>query len=213
LSSWRREAPEGFEFTVKAWMLITHGYNARLWRRLRREVKGDPGNYGGFKPTREVMEAWEETLRAARSLDASIIVFQTPGSFKPEKENMRNLEAFMESIDAKGYTLAWEPRGEWWDKPGLLRELAEKLDIAIVGDPLMGKAPICNRGLCYYRLHGIGGRETNYKYKYTDEDLSRLYREISKLGSQENYILFNNIHAFDDALRFKNLVESQKSIH
>jgi uncharacterized protein YecE (DUF72 family) len=55
LSEWRSEAPEEFEFTVKAWMLITHEYNARLWKRVRRELKGRAENYGAFKPTREVM--------------------------------------------------------------------------------------------------------------------------------------------------------------
>lgn len=205
LEGWRREAPESFEFTVKAWMLITHEYNARLWRRVKRELKGDPSNYGGFKPTREVMEAWEETLEAARALDAKVIVFQTPRSFQPTTPNIRNLKNFITSVYEKDIVLAWEPRGAWWDHGELLAQLSQDLELLIVGDPLTGKNPYCSKSRCYYRLHGIGRGETNYSYKYTDNDLARLYERLEEYSSYVNYVLFNNIHSFDDALRFKTL--------
>lgn len=39
LERWRAEAPAGFEFTVKAWQLITHQSSSPTYRRLKRKRK------------------------------------------------------------------------------------------------------------------------------------------------------------------------------
>jgi hypothetical protein len=55
---WREEAPEGFEFTAKAWQLITHEPTSPAYRRLKKSISEDNrNNYGSFKPTDEVFEA------------------------------------------------------------------------------------------------------------------------------------------------------------
>ena len=47
---WRALAPDGFEFTVKAWQLVTHEAGSPTYRRLRRalsdEERGDRGPDG-----------------------------------------------------------------------------------------------------------------------------------------------------------------------
>ena len=47
------------------------------WRILLREEKG----YGYFKPSDEVMEAWQRTKEIAQTVRARIILFQCPASF------------------------------------------------------------------------------------------------------------------------------------
>ena len=205
LRSWRREAPSGFVFTVKAWMLVTHEYNKRLWSRLRREVPGSPENYGLLRLNREVLWAWEVTLEAARALEARVVLLQTPPSFGPTEENVARVKRFLKEVDWGGFALAWEPRGDWWLKPGLLSEIAESTGVIIAGDVLRGRRPPASQRVLYARLHGLGGREVNYRYKYTDEDLERLAAEVKSLGKEENYVLFNNVYAFDDAVRFKRM--------
>ncbi|MEB3780620.1 MAG: DUF72 domain-containing protein, partial [Desulfurococcales archaeon] len=58
--------------------------------------------------------------------------------------------------------------------------------------------------IVYIRLHGMGG-EVNYKYKYTDEDLRLLTAKMEEYD-RRTYIMFNNIHAYEDAVRLKRLL-------
>lgn len=204
-AKYRREAPENFEFTVKAWMLITHTYNPRLWRRLKEDVPGDRARYGGFQDTREVWWAWEQTREAAKAVGARIIVFQTPASFRYSQENLERARSFFSRVKDE-FVVAWEPRGDWWTL-GLesLAALAGE-GIVIVGDYLRGRLPPRPVEPAYTRLHGLGGGEVNYRYKYTDSDLERLREIIENIESEAVYVLFNNVYSFDDAVRFKKLL-------
>ncbi|RME66125.1 MAG: DUF72 domain-containing protein, partial [Nitrospirae bacterium] len=91
LKKWRDEAPEGFEFTLKAWQIITHPFTSPTYRRTK-SIYGNTDNYGFFRDTQEVYQAWERTRLVAEVLKAEIILFQTPSSFKPTDENIKNME-------------------------------------------------------------------------------------------------------------------------
>jgi len=204
LARWRREAPSGFIFTVKAWMLITHGYNSRLWRRLRRELPYEPESFKPFDLSRPVLWALEVTLEAARALDARILVFQTPASFRASRENVERLIRFYRETGLNDWEVYWEPRGDWWDEGRSLLEEAFREGIRVAGDVLRGRRPPEGQGTLYTRLHGLGGRgETNYRYKYTDDDLERLLGIASSWRGA--YIMFNNVYAFDDAVRLRSM--------
>ncbi len=210
LARLRAEAPEGFHYTMKAWMLVTHEYNPRLWRRLKTQPPGDKANYGGFKPTREVMWAWDMTLQAARALQAEVIVLQSPASFKPTDRNLENLLGFLERAPRDGFKLAWEPRGEWWSERSLLERVAAEGRVAIVGDPLKDREPVAYSSVVYVRLHGMGG-EVNYRYRYRDEELRALASWIRGLpGDHIAYIMFNNVYSFSDAVRLKRLLQDTR---
>jgi len=56
---WREEAPPNFEFTMKAWQLITHNPSSPTYRRLRMDLsERNRKYYGFFKRTEEVDAAW-----------------------------------------------------------------------------------------------------------------------------------------------------------
>jgi len=205
------EKPEDFEFTVKAWMLVTHKYNKKLWRRLKAPVPGDPEKYGFFQETEEVEWAWKETLRAAEKVGARIVVLQTPASFGPTEENRERLEGFLRRHREDVEVLAWEPRGEWWERREILAEISDKYDLVIAGDFLRGRTPPSCRRIAYARLHGLGGKEVNYKYKYTPDDLERLAEIVRELCSPTVYVLFNNVYSYTDAVEFKKLLASQQA--
>ncbi len=207
---YREEAPEDFRFTVKAWMLVTHGYNKRLWRRLKSPPPGDPSAYKSFADTREVWEAWKTTLDAADALRADAIVLQTPASFTPSRENVERLENFFSKAERRGFTIVWEPRGEWWkpENRGLLDRISRDYDISIAGDFLRGRLPTEHSMVAYARLHGLGGGEVNYKYRYTDDDLERLKSIVLGLRQRQIYVMFNNVYSYTDAVRFKRLLEA-----
>lgn len=66
--------------------------------------------------------------------------------------------------------------------------------------------------LAYFRLHGLGEKEVNYSYKYSDEDLLRLFDVVSALmqsAVERAYVMFNNIAMFNDAIRFRDLTSAE----
>jgi len=82
---WRGTAPRDFEFTMKAWQLITHEPSSPTYRRLKGKIEPMKSDrYGRFRATPEVMDAWRCTAMFARTLGVSIVVFQCPASFRPQ---------------------------------------------------------------------------------------------------------------------------------
>jgi uncharacterized protein YecE (DUF72 family) len=205
-SKWRSEAPQSFIFTVKAWMLVSHE-PGRLWSRLKGPVPGDRSGYGGLRLTKENLWAWEETLKAVEILGAPIIVVQTPPSFGYSEANLDTVIKFFASIERRGRLIVWEPRGSWWDNARALEFVAREAGVLVGGDLLRGRLPPEGQDVVYARLHGLGGDEVNYGYKYTDEDLRRLVDVLESLKPREAYILFNNVYSYDDALRFKAMIK------
>lgn len=199
---WRREAPRDFEFTLKAWQLITHEPKSPTYRRLSRPIpKSERNKYGSFKPTREVFVAWQTTSSFAEALGAKIIVFQCAASFTPTAENKRNMRRFFDAIDRRDFLLVWEPRGKW--RAAEVRELCRELSLIHCVDPFK-ESPVWGE-MRYFRLHG----RTGYRYKYTDDDLQQLTAKVQ--GESLCYVMFNNVPMFDDALRFEQFVRQQFS--
>jgi uncharacterized protein YecE (DUF72 family) len=102
--------------------------------------------------------------------------------------------------------LGWEPRGEWNQRPGEVRAICRELSLIHVVDPFR-RSPYLESDLVYFRLHGIGGAETNYGYTYTDEDLRMLLEIVrERKGAGRVYVMFNNISMARDAQRFLKLM-------
>jgi uncharacterized protein YecE (DUF72 family) len=197
VKKWREEAPKDFEFTLKAFQVITHDSKSPTYKRLKRKF-GNPKNYGFFKNTKEVFEAWEMTREVAKALDSRIIVFQCSASFKPEKENIENFRNFFKKIKEKNLIFIWEPRGNWPEE--IIKKLCKELNLVHCVDPFKQK-PLFGK-INYFRLHGKPGY--NLRYKYTSEDLKELLKFCDK---KENYVLFNNLNMFEDAQKFQRLCQ------
>ena len=199
---WRKASPPNFEFTIKAWQLITHEPSSPTYRRLSMEIAVTAkSNYGFFKPTAEVWQAWEATRQFARELGAKIILFQCPASFKPSEENISNLRSFFSSIPHEDFVFVWEPRGHW--QPEEIAVLCQELDLIHGVDPFQAEPVFGN--ICYFRLHGKGG----YRYHYTEQDLEILY-EKCRHNEKLTYVLFNNVSMLSDAQRFLNLLQRRR---
>lgn len=197
---WREQTPPGFEFTLKAWQLITHEAKSPTYKRLKKKLTEEElADAGYFKPTPIVKEAWEITLASARALSAKTVLLQCPASFKPTGENVENFRRFCSDIDRGGLNLAWEPRGKWPDE--LVRELCRELDLWHAVDPFE-KASV-TRGRCYFRLHGRGG----WRYKYDEAELEELASMLPRDAT--SYVFFNNREMLDDAMRFERIVDEQ----
>ena len=182
---WRKEAPENFEFTVKAPQTITHEMKSPTYRRY----KGPPGDFGRFKVNEDTMASWEHFVKIAKILNSKVIIFQSPPSFSERDENVKNLIDFFSSIE-RDFIYGWEPRGRWREET--IRKICAELNIIHVVDPF--KSRKLHGSFSYYRLHGI----TGYNYRFTDGDLLKL-RSVVKKG---DYVMFNNTNMWEDAQRF-----------
>ena len=112
LEKWRAAMPTDFEFTLKAWQLITHESSSPTYKRLKRKLsEKELEESGFFKPTDIVKEALEMTLACAKALKARTILFQCPAKFTPLPENIANMMQSFHGIRRGNLHFAWEPRG------------------------------------------------------------------------------------------------------
>jgi uncharacterized protein YecE (DUF72 family) len=182
VKGWREKAPQNFEFTVKAHQDISHKAKMRV--------------------DENSLKAFETMKQICKTLKASILLIQTPGSFRPDKLN--EAEKFFKAVDREDLTLAWETRGPEWEKNEVYEKLSQvlkSLDVVHVTDPFRA-LPAYTSQTVYFRLHGVG--KELYYYQYTDEELQRL-GEIAKTFEADGktvYVFFNNLSMFEDGLRF-----------
>jgi uncharacterized protein YecE (DUF72 family) len=198
LRRWREEAPAGFEFTLKAWQLVTHLSSSPTYRRLKRTLTEEEKEGAGFfRPTEVVKGAWELTRECAEALGARSLLFQCPASFKPVRENVENMRRFFGGAERAGLVFCWEPRGGWPRE--LVSELCEELALWHAVDPFSERT--LTPGRCYFRLHGRKG----WRYKYEDGELEELRSMLPRDAT--SYVFFNNVHMREDARRFREIVE------
>ena len=196
LERWRTAAPAAFEFTLKAWQLITHEARSPTYKRLRRKLtESERADAGFFKPTALVKEAWEVTRACARALKAKHVLFQCPASFTPTREHLANLETFFSTVERDGLGFCWEPRGAWDQK--LVRALCQQFDLWHVVDPFV--TPTVTPANCYFRLHGRKG----WRYTYESAELADLLELMP--AQKPSYVFFNNVQMIEDALKFQTL--------
>ncbi|RLF24857.1 MAG: DUF72 domain-containing protein [Thermoprotei archaeon] len=211
VAKWRSMAPSDFVFSMKAWQAITHPLSSPTWRRARKKPPREKANlYGFLRPTEENFKAWEDTMKIAKAMGAKVCVVQCPSSFKPTDENVRNAETFFSSISRDGVLIAWEPRGEWNEHLDLVKRICDRYDLIHVTD-LLRRYPVSSHHVAYTRLHGLGPREVNYRYKYTDHDLKMLLERVKSLLDEKDQVmvLFNNIYMAEDAQRFQNILREE----
>lgn len=192
--------PADFEFTLKAWQLITHESTSPTYKRIKKKLtEKEAAETGFFKPTDIVMEGLETTLACAEALKARTILFQCPAKFRQTDENIKNLRKFFKKVKRGTMNFAWEPRGPWDDQT--VSKICNDLDLWHVVDPFVRRTVTPER--CYYRLHGIGG----WRYRYEDVELE----ELVSLLPDDNlaYVFFNNNVMTEDAMRFTKVVRDE----
>jgi uncharacterized protein YecE (DUF72 family) len=206
---WRAEAPQGFEFSVKAWQAITHLPTSPTWRRAGIDVtEATKNRYGWLRPTRENLEAWRRTKEICDAIDAKICLIQCPPSFKCTSENIPNVRKFFSKIDRGEFALAWEPRGDWHEYPEKIERLCEELELIHVVD-LMRHEPLSRHSVAYIRLHGLNPREYDYNYDYSIAELKQLATKAKALAKKhrEVYVMFNNFFMYDNARQLMKILK------
>lgn len=212
LEGFRKEAPQGFFFNMKAYQGVSHSLDSPTWRKSRSKPSEElRGRIGYLRTTKENLELWEKVVERARTIRARVVVIQTPPSFGYSEESFRNAMEFFSVAVQRDFFVGWEPRGTWLDHVQHVRRIVEsQANLIHVVDPFRAK-PALTKEIAYFRLHGVGGREVNYSYKYTDEDLKSLCGIVREVGddSREVYVMFNNVSMARDAQRFASICVSR----
>lgn len=197
LERWRAQAPPEFEFTMKAWQVITHASTSSTYRRMKTPL-GERGKAeaGGFRVNDTTLAAWDTTATAARRLRATAILFQCPASFRATEENVEAMRRFFTTIERPlNVRFLWEPRGPWPDET--IVSLCTDLALIHATDPFV--RPSLTPALTYWRLHGNGSAYA----AYSDDELRQLHAWLPPSG--DAYVMFNNIPRVNDAKRFLQL--------
>ncbi|MFB6266835.1 MAG: DUF72 domain-containing protein [Halodesulfurarchaeum sp.] len=198
---WRREAVEGFEFTVKAWQAMTHSWGSPTWNDNRDEIPDEwTDDVGYLQPTEAVRHGWEETRKRAEALAASIVVLQTPPGFDATEAHAADMRELLGTIDRGDLELAWEPRGTWHDNHDWVGELCDDLDLIHVVD-IFRDEPVSDHEIAYVRLHGRNEDRYDYDYDYDEAEIDELAGRLRALDSDhaDVYCLFNNYEMHSNA--------------
>ncbi len=206
IEKWRAQAPPAFEFTMKAWQVITHFGTSSTYRRLRRPFSDrERAEAGGFRVNATTLAAWQATLEGMRALRATAILFQCPASFRATDENVAAMRRFFAEIERpEGVRLLWEPRGPWPDE--LVLGVCRELDLIHAVDPFI-RPSLTPAPVTYWRLHGNKSHYANY----TDAELKQIHDWIPKDPDIEAYVMFNNVPRAKDIERFRPLLARQRS--
>jgi uncharacterized protein YecE (DUF72 family) len=201
---WRALAPAGFEFTIKAWQLVTHDASSPTYRRLRSPLtEVDRAAVGGFRTSPVVLRAWERTLDCAAILRATAILLQCPASFRPTEENIDRLRSFFSTVERPSdVRILWEPRGPW--PADSVAMLCDDLGLVHVVDPFVSNTVTPEQ--TYFRLHGITGA----RHVYSDAELKRLADLLPAGEGRPAYVLFNNLPRVEDARRFRTILSRSR---
>ncbi len=190
LAQWRSGAPEGAEFAVQAFRLITHGREDRGFPPAgQRLTAARQLQCGAFRDSLEVHEAWMATKTAVELLGARIVVFETPASFQPGPDRLRDLYRFFKALPRGRFSCVWQPRGKGWDR--LVDKVCAELGLVRAVDPTVERPP--ERGpFRYLRPSGPRGGGMSV------DNLASIRKAAA---GKPSYLVLSHREAFRDAER------------
>lgn len=162
---WRRNAPEGFRYSLKVNRLITHEKRMRHTRMLV-----------------------EEFYRFAEILGPMMgcFLFQFPPSYR---YTASRLDSISRQLDPQ-YCNTVEFRHQSWWRESVYRRFVERgISFCTVSAPRLPDELIKTSDVIYARLHG---RSRWYRHDYSDEELNDWATKIVNSGAREAWIYFDN---------------------
>lgn len=188
---WREEAPEDFQFSLVVPSAITH------------PLEGSPRASeacGHFRDAPAVRRAWEAFEAVAAAVAARWVVFETPASFYPHAQMIKDMYAFFRGVRRGGATFVWASHGGGWD-PKFQAKVAVELKLTLATDPLNGAAPTgANR---YMRVAGrVADRRLERGISFTEAELKTVLH--SAVGAN-SAVFLGNTDAWKDARRLRTL--------
>jgi uncharacterized protein YecE (DUF72 family) len=175
---WRREAPEGFDFSVLA----------------PRGIGQD-----GFRNGQICEASLKNLVAVSRELGAQIAVFASAPDFAASRANKSAVKEFLAGVRKKFKRVVWEPPPNWVADDA--EAIAADSGATAARDPLLHGTT--SSLFAYYRLAGPAG----HKSRYEDPAIVRLAELASAAKNQHAVFLFTNVDMFADAKRLKKALQ------
>ena len=134
------------------------------------------------------LDIWKDFKERFKPLDEFIdfYLFQVPPSFK----DCNSVLEFAEKIKI-GKRFALEIRNkDWLESEDNFKTLKKKMVLVSIDSPDF-HPKIIEEKIIYLRMHG---RETWYRYNYSEKELEEIASKIKKINPKKVYIFFNNNH-------------------
>lgn len=200
LAAWRADIPHGGEAAVQALRAITHGPDDRGFPAAFRKLpKARQVLCGGFRESLEVHEAWMATKAAVETLGSGIVVFETPASFMPGSDRLRDMYKFFKGVARGKSTFVWQSRGREWDSWG--DRVAADLGLIRAFDPLRERPPR-KGGFLYMRPFVAPGGVLGV------DDMATIAQAVVEVPG---YLALMHRAAFRDAERLKETLGSRRA--
>lgn len=200
LASWRADIPQGGEAALQALRTITHGPEDRGFPASGRKLpKNRQALCGFFRESLEVHEAWMATKAAAEALGAKIVVFETPASFQPGPDRLRDLYRFFKKAARGRLIFVWHPRGGEWASLG--DKVCVELGLIRAFDPLRQPPP--RKGSFLYMRPGIARMGT-----LGVDNMATIAAACVEIPG---YVALGHRAAFRDAERLKETLGSKRA--
>jgi len=180
VESWRKQAPQNFEFSVRCNRVVTHKYQ--------------------FRPNEEVYNTFAEITAICRTLRASVLHMQTPPNFNPNRDNAHLIHSFMSTVNPEGVRIALEVRGGnqalSFDFVKMMQDNGMIHSIDLSKD----EEPAYKSDILYSRLFGKG---THNIYQPTDQELRKIDERASAKAYRKVMVSFHFVRMYKDAARLK----------
>src|SRR3712207_1639337 len=165
VKSWRRNAPEGFRYSVKVNRLITHE---------KRMVH-----------TRMLVE---EFYKFADILGPTLgcFLFQFPPSYRYAPSR---LDSITRQLDPRYATAVEFRHASWWRESVYRRFRENGIVFCTVGAPRIPEELVVTGDVIYVRLHG---RSRWYRHDYSNDELTEYAKQIQESGAREAWVYFDN---------------------
>lgn len=119
--------------------ILTHRRSDQRYKAMQ-DPPPEHAAVGHFERSRWTDEAWADTDRLARALEAQAVVFQTPPSFKASTEHATRLENFVAHAMRPRIALVWEwAKASWPDRKAF--ELCDRIGAIPLVDPVGSEIP------------------------------------------------------------------------
>ncbi len=200
LAAWRADIPSGGEAALQALRTITHGPEDRGFPPSGRKLpKNRQALCGSFRESLEVHEAWMATKAGAEALGAKIVVFETPASFQPGSDRVRDMYRFFKGASRGKLIFVWHPRAAEWGS--LEDKVCAELGLIRAFDPLRHAPP--RKGAFLYMRPGLARMAT-----LGVDNMATIAAAAAEVPS---YVALSHRAAFRDAERLKDLLGSKRT--
>ena len=77
---------------------------------------------------------WDSTRSIAQLINARFVVFQTPSTFYPDANHLRDMYRFFKGIRRDKLSLVWQPAGHWETR--MVKKVCADLNLVRAVNPL-----------------------------------------------------------------------------